>query len=55
MTTALQAAFAQVDAMYAHSKATVGPQDLIGSGPMTDGLNRADMTKAATQLEHFRS
>ena len=55
MTTALQAAFAQVDAMYAHSKATVRPSDLIGSGPMTDGLNRTDMSKAQTQLEHFRS
>lgn len=56
MTTALQRAFGEVDSMYARSKASVAsiPGDLIGAGPMSDGINRADMSKAAEQLAHFR-
>lgn len=53
---ALKKAFADVDAMRATAKQSVAsiPGDLIGAGPSPDGINRADMSKAKEQYEHFR-
>ena len=56
MSNALQRAMGEVDSMRASAKAAVAniPGDLIGAGPMSDGLTRADMSKAKDQYEHFR-
>ncbi|MCH8043485.1 MAG: phage portal protein [Planctomycetes bacterium] len=53
---ALKKAFGEVDSMRAVCKQTVAsiPGDLIGAGPSPDGMNRADMSKAADQYRHNR-
>lgn len=53
MSTALQKAFSEVDAMRATAKASVASTDLIGvsSG---DGLQRTNTGRAKTALDNFR-